>query len=112
MTAFLATRLSARPRPGCPLKGYGGEHVHLLERELFHPQLLIGGALTNCFSLCCARVLPKLAKPEPNRDSGRTAASAVRAILDGPPIHIRPDVPAARVQSKQTLWVYAIPAHL
>jgi hypothetical protein len=55
---------------------------------------------------------PKLAKPEPNRDSGHIAASAVQAILDGPPIHIRPDVPAARVQSKQTLWVYAIPAHL
>jgi hypothetical protein len=45
-------------------------------------------------------------------DSGHTAASAVRAILDDPPIHIRPHVPAARVQSKQTLWVYAIPAHL
>ena len=38
-------------------------------------------------------------------DSGRSSTSAVRAILDDPPIHIRPDLPAARVQSKQTLWV-------
>ena len=38
-------------------------------------------------------------------DRGRSSASAVRAILDDPPIHIRPDLPAARVQSKQTLWV-------
>ena len=35
---------------------------------------------------------PKPAEPEPNRPacSGRRTASAVRAILDDPPIHIRP----------------------
>src|SRR5205823_3925295 len=42
-------------------------------------------------------------------DFGHATTSAVRAILDDPPIHIRPDVPAARVQSEQALWVYAIP---
>ena len=35
-------------------------------------------------------------------DRGRSSASAVPAILNDPPIHIRPDLPAARVQSKQT----------
>ena len=48
---------------------------------------------------------PKPAKPEPNKRSGRNSTSAVRAILDDPPIHIRPNLPAARMQSKQTLWV-------
>ena len=55
-----------------------------------------------------------LSRPSRNQRGDFTHAnpSAVRAILDDPPIHIRPDVPAARVQSEQTLWVYAIPAHL
>jgi hypothetical protein len=39
------------------------------------------------------------------RDTGRSSTSAVRAIFGCPPIHIRPDLPAARVQNKQTLWV-------
>jgi hypothetical protein len=42
---------------------------------------------------------PKPAKPEPNKDFERTPPSAVRAILDDLPIHIRPDLPAARVQT-------------
>jgi hypothetical protein len=48
---------------------------------------------------------PKPAKPEPNKRFWTQFNPAVRAILDDPPIHIRPDLPAARVQSKKTLWV-------
>ena len=43
--------------------------------------------------------LPKPAEPEPNRDFERAPPSAVRAILDDLPIHIRPNLPAARVQT-------------
>ena len=39
---------------------------------------------------------PKPAEPEPNRDFERAPPSAVRAILDDLPIHIRPNLPAAR----------------
>jgi hypothetical protein len=46
---------------------------------------------------------PKPTKPEQTRDRGHSSASAVRAILDDPPLHIRPDLPVARVQSKQTV---------
>ena len=42
---------------------------------------------------------PKPAEPEPNRDFERAPPSAVRAILDDLPIHIRPNLPAARVQT-------------
>ena len=41
---------------------------------------------------------PKPAEPEPNRDFEHAPPSAVRAILDDLPIHIRPNLPAARVQ--------------
>jgi hypothetical protein len=45
-------------------------------------------------------------EPQRGFDAGGAGGpSAVRAILDNPPIHIRPDLPAARVQNKQTLWV-------
>src|SRR5580704_13256973 len=33
---------------------------------------------------------PKPAKPEPNRGAKQNSSSAVRAILDDPPMHIRP----------------------
>ena len=39
---------------------------------------------------------PKPAEPEPNRQFGHIVSSAVRVILDDPPIHIHPDIPAAR----------------
>ena len=42
---------------------------------------------------------PKPAEPKPNRDFKRAPLSAVRAILDDLPIHIRPNLPAARVQN-------------
>jgi hypothetical protein len=42
---------------------------------------------------------PKPAEPEPNKDFERAPPSAVRAILDDLPIHIRPNLPAARVQT-------------
>ena len=38
---------------------------------------------------------PKPAEPEPNRQFGRRRSSAVRVILDDPPIHIHPDIPAS-----------------
>jgi len=37
---------------------------------------------------------PKPAEPEPNRSFRHAYPSAVRAILDDPPIHIRPNLPA------------------
>jgi len=37
--------------------------------------------------------------------------SAIRAIWDDLPIHIRPNLPAARVQTQRTQWVQAITAH-
>jgi len=40
--------------------------------------------------------LPKPAKPEPNRDFER---GRMGYFLDDLPIHIRPDLPAARVQT-------------
>jgi len=44
--------------------------------------------------------------------SGHTTASAVRVVLDDPPIHIHPDIPAARgCKPNEPLWVHAIPAH-
>ena len=42
---------------------------------------------------------PKPAEPEPNRDFERAPPSAGRAILDDLPLHIRPNLPAARVQT-------------
>jgi hypothetical protein len=35
--------------------------------------------------------IPKPAEPEPNRDFERAPPSAVRAILDDLPLHIRPE---------------------
>jgi hypothetical protein len=40
-----------------------------------------------------------------NRASRAVQPRPYGQFLDDPPIHIRPDLPAARVQSKQTLWV-------
>jgi hypothetical protein len=50
-------------------------------------------------SVGAAPVFPKPAEPEPNRDFEHAPPAAVRAILDDLPIHIRPNLPAARVQT-------------
>jgi transposase-like protein len=42
---------------------------------------------------------PKPVEPEPNRDFEHAPPSAVWAIFDDLPIHIRPNLPAARVQT-------------
>ena len=52
---------------------------------------------------------PNPDKPEPNRRF-RTCSALGRTILDDLPIHIRPDLPAARVQTPRTQWVQAIMA--
>jgi hypothetical protein len=62
--------------------------------------------MSDCFILPCRRCRqrPKPAKPEPNKGFWDTVQPRPYGqFLDDPPIHIRPDLPAARVQSKQTL---------
>ena len=53
---------------------------------------IIIGTLDGGFKILSARCAPKPDKPEPKRQD---SPSAVRAILDDPPIHIRPILPAA-----------------
>src|SRR6516165_12667777 len=46
-----------------------------------------------------ANLIPKPAKPEPNRISNELRPRPYGLFLDDLPIHIRPDLPAARVQT-------------
>ena len=75
-------------------KGLAGEHSKQVG------QFLKGNAgLAQDRSQRAALEIPKPAEPEPNRDFERAPPSALRAILDDLPIHIRPNLPAARVQT-------------